>query len=100
MPIKHTITYFKSHSDVANPLHYQLTFHEFIDTLSNVKTHADKGSAGVMVAGYATYRNNEQKKTRSMITIDVDDIHNTINLLTLYKYHLLFTYLIYHTNSH
>src|SRR5699024_4571832 len=100
MPIKHTITYFKSHSDVANPLHYQLTFHEFIDTLSNVKTHADKGSAGVMVAGYATYRNNEQTKTRSMITIDVDDIPNTINFPSFIKDRFQFAYVIYPTHSH
>ncbi|OLN92941.1 hypothetical protein BMJ13_08070 [Staphylococcus saprophyticus] len=100
MTIKHTITYFKNHSDVANPLHYQLTFQELINTLSNVKTHADKGSAGVMVAGYATYRNNERTKTRSMITIDVDDIPNTIKFPSFIKDRFQFAYVIYPTHSH
>lgn len=100
MTIKHTITYFKNHSDVANPLHYQLTFSEIINTLSNVKSNSEKGSAGVMVAGYATYRNNEQTKTRSMITIDVDDIPNTINFPTFISDRFQFSYVIYPTHSH
>lgn len=100
MPIKHTITYFKSHSDVANPLHYQLTFNELIQSLSKVKSNADKGSAGVMVAGYATYRNNEQTKSRSMITIDVDDIPNTINFPKFIDNRFQYSYVIYPTHSH
>ena len=100
MTVKHTITYFKSHSDVANPLHYQLTFEQLIESLSKVKSNAGKGSAGVMVAGYATYRNNEQTKSRSMITIDVDDIPNTINFPKFIDNRFQYSYVIYPTHSH
>lgn len=98
--IKHTITYFKSHSDVANPLHYQLTFEQFVESLSKVKTHAEKGSAGVMVAGYTSYRNNENTKSRSMITIDVDDIPITIRFPEFIKERFAYSYVIYPTHNH
>lgn len=100
MTVKHTITYFKSHSDVANPLHYQLTFEQFVESLSKVKINAAKGSAGVMVAGYAMYRNNEQTKSRSMITIDIDDIPNTINFPSFIDGRFKYSYVIYPTHSH
>ncbi|MGV3155497.1 hypothetical protein [Staphylococcus simulans] len=98
--IKHTITYFKSHSDVANPLHYQLTFQQLIESLSKPKIHSEKGSNGVMVAGLATYRDNAHTKTRSMITIDVDDIPFTIKFPEFIKSRLAYSYVIYPTHNH
>lgn len=94
------ITYFKSHVDVANPQIYELTIEQLIESLKTPKTYADKGTAGIIVGGIATYRNNDGIKSRTMITLDIDDIPDAINFPSYFKNKFKLTYVMYSTHNH
>lgn len=95
------ITFFKAVWDVKNPKNVKTHWSKFLAALQTPKI-GEKESNGCFVGGYVDkHRRNENTKSRSMLTIDLDDIPSDFmdmfeHLREVYKN----SFLLYSTHNH
>ncbi|WP_144519365.1 DNA primase family protein [Bacillus thuringiensis] len=78
-----------------------IAYGEFLKRIRNPRITTEKGSAGGFVGGYVhEKRNNSNVKSRSMITIDVDEVPQGVNVWGNIEEFTNFAVAMYTTHKH
>ncbi|MGQ3740936.1 DNA primase family protein, partial [Bacillus sp. Fil] len=79
----------------------KIAYGEFLNRLSKPRITTDKGSAGGFVGGYVhEKRNNSNVKSRSMITIDIDNVPQGVQVWENIEVFTNFAVAMYATHNH
>lgn len=94
------ITEFKSLTDTTS-INKQMLYSDFLQRLQVPKITSQKGSAGGFVGGYVQdSRSKQNTKSRSLITIDIDEVPEGLNVWENIECYTNFAVAMYSTHTH
>ncbi|PEI37468.1 VapE domain-containing protein [Bacillus pseudomycoides] len=94
------ITDFKSLTN-TNAINQKIAYGEFLNRISGPMITTEKGNAGGFVGGYVqNKRNKENVKSRSIISIDIDEVPQSLNVWENIEGFTNFAVAMYSTHKH
>lgn len=85
----------------TSAMNQKMAYREFVNRISQPRITPEKGSAGGFVGGYVQdKRNNSNVKSRSMITIDIDEVPQGVKVWENIEVFTNFAVAMYSTHKH
>lgn len=98
--IELNLTFFKNEREGKPIGHVKRTFGQLVEFLSKPKIGPKNSNAAIVGGEVVRWRNNENTKNRSIITIDIDDMPLDVDLYSQVSSRFNRAFVIYSTHNH